>query len=66
VSARTRLYWRNYRQSESDDSVEDRRFCQASPGDAIVIRLIEAPRNQMPGALAYSMPFEGIHIQSVL
>jgi hypothetical protein len=40
------------------------RFCQGQRDQAIIIRLMTStPKTFHPGALAYALPYEGVHIQ---
>src|SRR5271157_1655661 len=42
----------------------DRRFCEAQRDQAIKISLsLNTPKDLAPGALAYALPYEGVHIQ---
>jgi peptidase M48-like protein len=53
LSIGVRLEWRG-----------GRGFCRAHGDQHIVVSLsTHTPRNLLPGALAYALPFEGVHIQ---
>jgi hypothetical protein len=45
------------------DWYEDHRHCPAAATPIRIALLTDTPINQLPGALAYSQPFEGIHVQ---
>jgi len=42
----------------------DRRFCEAQRDQVIKVSLsLDTPKDLAPGALAYALPYEGVHIQ---
>ena len=38
-------------------------FCQGQPDAIVVTLLTSTPKTFHPGALAYALPYEGVHIQ---